>query len=276
VARILISYLVAVPLAALTLLARRRWSAVRLASSVALLWSAKLVLTASAYAWLATGSASRYQPAENWAPSAAADRTPPPPPRERAHPATEGTMPLVDVPGVVERAGAPVAGAVVVIEDPPPGLPPGAPREVQVVIAGARYAEATLLGSTRDRLALVNRDAVLHTVRLARGGRALWNIPLPPGAAARSMPAPEAGEWELQCENHPGERATLLVVAHPYAALTDGAGRFLLRGVPAGERRIVVVRHGHPSARRTIEVAGAIRGPQRQIEPVEIDISEDP
>jgi hypothetical protein len=69
------------------------------------------------------------------------------------------------------------------------------------------------------------------------------------------MVTPPVGHYLLSCENHESEQALLVVVGHPFFALTDPNGRFELPGVPAGEHVLAVFRNGHAPARRVISVA---------------------
>ncbi len=252
VARITVSYALVPPLAALVLLVERRWSWTRLLSATALLWSVKLVITASLYAYLASGSASRYQPEATWehAPAGA-------PAASARYRAAETAHYAADVDGVVRRSGAPVAGAIVAVEEPPPGRALDAGREIAVEIRDARYAAGAFTATTRDRIAFMNRDATLHTARVTRDGHAVRNAPLPPGIAAPALTGLPPGWYTLSCQNHATERAALLVVDHPYATVTDGEGRFHLGGVPAGDLHLVVAREGRATAHRTVHVAGA-------------------
>lgn len=252
VGRIAISYLMVPPLAALALALEERLTWVHFLSAVALLWSVKLVLTASLYAYFASGSASRYTPAQTWESAAPA----PAPEADEYRPAAAPSA-LTDVAGVARERGAPIAGAVVIVESPPPGLPLEAAREVRLEIHGDRYAQSIYLASTRDRLLAINGDAALHLVRVTKDERALRHLPLPPGGAPSSIAPLSAGVYELSCENHPGERAVLVIVDHPYAAISDSAGRFSLRGVPAGERRFEIVRPAHAPLHRALTIAGA-------------------
>jgi hypothetical protein len=81
VGRIAVSYLMVLPLVGGVLALERRFTWARLTSAVALVWSAKLVITASVYAYLATGSASPYEPARTWERA-----SPPSAPSHRARP----------------------------------------------------------------------------------------------------------------------------------------------------------------------------------------------
>ena len=249
VARIAVSYLLA-PVAVLALfLVDVRWSWVHFGSAVALLWSAKLVVTASAYAWLASGSGTRYQPAQ------ARDDVASFVAQTGYRPAA-ALPPVADLSGTVLERGQSVEGAVVLVDTPPPGTPLGAPRTIELTIAGGRHVSPTVLAATGDRILVENRDSALHTLRFTRDDRARGNVPLPAGSGPRVVPMPEPGVYHLSCENHPGESATLVVVDHPYAARTDGAGRFRLLGVPRGDRRLVVHRDGRPPHRRTLRASG--------------------
>jgi hypothetical protein len=263
VARIAVSYLLVPPLVVAALAVGKRWSWTRLATAIALLWSAKLVVTASLYAYLAPGSASQYQPAQTWQ-----DASPMLAPETPAYRAAAALGALADVSGAIARAGAPLADAVVLIDTPPPGRALDEPRDVRLAIHGARYQQSIYLASVRDRVTVASADAALHTVRVARDGREVRDLPLPPGGAPIALDRLAAGVYELRCENHPGEGATLVIADHPYAARTDAAGRFALRGVPVGARRLTLLRHGHAPRTRALSVeAGAHE--------LFIDVSED-
>jgi len=248
--RILISYLAILPLVVAALLVAKRWSVIHLLSSVALLWSCKLVITASLYTYFASGSVSQYSPAQAHAEQAA-------PQVERGYrPLASGAAAeQAEVAGLVTDHGAPLAGALVLVESPPPGLPLGAGSPVQVEISGDRFSEPLYVASVADPLSAGNRDAVLHTVRVTHDGRAMRTVPVPPGTSP-PLTGLGAGIYQLTCEHHPGEHATLVIADHPYVARTDGAGRFVLHGVPAGPRTLLILRPTGAEARRTVTVSG--------------------
>jgi hypothetical protein len=261
--RIVISYLMVIPIAAAILTVTRRWHWVRLVSSTALLWSAKLLITASLYSLLATGSGNRYEPVATASASTRAVSTAPLGYRPAAQPGPVGR-----ISGIIRYRGTPIAGAVVFLEAPPPGLALEAAHEVGIAVDGASR-EKTLVATTHDRVFATHDDARLHTVRLTRDGQATANVPLTPSARSTELPASEPGNYEWACALHADERGTLVVVDHPYAAVSDGAGRFVLAGVAAGEVQLAVVRHGDAPARRRIRTLGADVKTTIEIEEVE-------
>ena len=82
---------------------------------------------------------------------------------------------------------------------------------------------------------IINRDATLHTVRFAIGGRAHSSQPLPASPTPRALVLPAPGLYRLSCANHGSESAWLLVLDHPYVTRTDETGLFALKDVPLGE-----------------------------------------
>jgi hypothetical protein len=171
VARIAMSYLAIVPLAAgaLALGRRLRWG--HLLSAVAVLWSAKLIITASIYAYLATGSASRYEPARTWesqptaAPPAAREEPPSAPPRDHAL--------------AVSHARYDQERIVVTLRD-------------SLVVENR---DATL-----HTLRISKNGRTVRNLPLPAGGDAR-RIAIPE----------TAGEYRLGCENHASEAALLVV-----------------------------------------------------------------
>jgi len=230
--RIVISYLAVIPLCGLLLLLGKRWSWVHLASATALLWAGKLIVTSSLYSYLATGSVQKYSPAPVADEEGSAVRSRP----ARAAPSTGSS----EVAGVVLDRGIPIAGVVVVA-----GAQGGSFRDAQRVvltISRAHYDRSVYLATVRDQVRVENGDGVLHNVRAHRERRTLWNVPSPPGVQALALPTAEAGIYELSCDEHPAERATLVVVDQAPAQITDGAGRFFLRGLPAGKTHLELFR----------------------------------
>jgi len=249
VGRIAVSYLAVAPMVAAALAVVGRWTLARFLTAVGVEWGVKLVVTSVLYSYLASGQAHTYSPApvgESQRPGVAARPVVAPAP---------GIVGVLD--GVILERGAAVAGAIVVA-DAAAGTPP-APREVAFAIRGARYDRAAYLATTADRLSVANFDRALHNLRARTQGRTLWNVPSPPssGGAPHTIPTPGVGVYEISCDEHPQEHALLVVVDGPRAAVTDDAGRFTLRDLPAGARAIDVYRTTAAATRAVADVQAA-------------------
>ena len=106
-----------------------------------------------------------------------------------------------------------------------------------------RYEPHILLVPEKGPLQLKSSDAVLHTVHM--DGAATYNLPFPFINQVVSRTMPSAGLANVRCNGgHAWMNAEILVVPHPYYAVTDESGRFELTGVPPGEYEIVAWHEG--------------------------------
>lgn len=106
-----------------------------------------------------------------------------------------------------------------------------------------RYVPHILLVPQNSSLEMISSDATLHTVHM--DGAASFNLPFPfPGRlTTRTMPTP--GLVSLRCNGgHVWMNAEMMVVTHPYYAVTDESGRFQLTNIPAGTYEIVAWHEG--------------------------------
>ena len=106
-----------------------------------------------------------------------------------------------------------------------------------------RYEPHILLVPENGPLQMKSSDAVLHTVHM--DGAASYNLPFPftDRTVTRNMPA--AGLVNVRCNGgHAWMNAEVLVVPHPYYAVTDEDGRFELTDVPPGQYQIVAWHEG--------------------------------
>jgi hypothetical protein len=112
-----------------------------------------------------------------------------------------------------------------------------------------RYEPHVLLVPAAGTLQMKSSDAVLHTIHM--DGAATYNLPFPfpDKVIARDMPT--VGLVNLKCNGgHTWMNAEMLVVPHPYYAVTDAAGKFELSGVPPGKYEIVAWHEGWGVARQ--------------------------
>lgn len=106
-----------------------------------------------------------------------------------------------------------------------------------------RYIPHILLVPVNETLTMQSSDTTLHTVHMQ--GAATYNLPFPfPNQpTSRTMAAP--GLVSLRCNGgHVWMNAEMMVVKHPYYAVTDESGRFEFTGVPPGTYQIVAWHEG--------------------------------
>ena len=106
-----------------------------------------------------------------------------------------------------------------------------------------RYVPHILLVPEKAALHMQSSDATLHTIHM--DGAATYNLPFPfPNqVSSRSMSTP--GLVNLRCNGgHVWMNAEMMVVRHPYYAVTDESGRFEFTNVPPGTYQIVAWHEG--------------------------------
>ena len=106
-----------------------------------------------------------------------------------------------------------------------------------------RYIPHILLVPQNESLTMVSSDATLHTIHM--DGAATFNLPFPfvGRPTTRTMATP--GVVNLRCNGgHIWMNAEMMVVAHPYYAVTDESGRYEFTDVPPGAYQIVAWHEG--------------------------------
>lgn len=106
-----------------------------------------------------------------------------------------------------------------------------------------RYIPHILLVPENVDLKMQSSDATLHTIHM--DGAASFNLPFPfPNQiSSRNMTTP--GLVNLRCNGgHVWMNAEMMVVPHPYYAVTDESGRFQFTEVPPGTYQIVAWHEG--------------------------------
>jgi hypothetical protein len=112
-----------------------------------------------------------------------------------------------------------------------------------------RYEPHVLLVPANGTLQMKSSDAVLHTIHM--DGAATYNLPFPFPDKMISRDMPTLGLVNLKCNGgHIWMNAEMLVVPHPYYAVTDAAGKFELTDVPPGKYEIVAWHEGWGVARQ--------------------------
>jgi hypothetical protein len=106
-----------------------------------------------------------------------------------------------------------------------------------------RYEPHILLVPQDANVHVKSSDHTLHTVHMS--GAADYNLPFPFADQEVSRTMNRPGLVDLRCNaGHVWMNGEMLVVQHPYYAVTDGEGRFELANFPAGEYEIVAWHEG--------------------------------
>ena len=106
-----------------------------------------------------------------------------------------------------------------------------------------RYIPHILLVPANTDLQMKSSDATLHTIHM--DGAASFNLPFPFPNQINSRTMSTPGLVNLRCNGgHVWMNAEMMVVPHPYYAVTDESGRFEFTGVPPGTYQIVAWHEG--------------------------------
>jgi hypothetical protein len=106
-----------------------------------------------------------------------------------------------------------------------------------------RYEPHILLVPKNGPLQMKSSDATLHTIHME--GAATYNLPFPFINQVVSRTLPSVGLVNLRCNGgHAWMNAEMLVIPHPYYAVTDESGRFELTDVPLGEYELIAWHEG--------------------------------
>jgi hypothetical protein len=106
-----------------------------------------------------------------------------------------------------------------------------------------RYIPHILLVPQNAALQMQSSDATLHTIHM--DGAASFNLPFPFSNQISSRTMSTPGLVNLRCNGgHVWMNAEMMVVPHPYYAVTDESGRFEFTGVPPGTYQIVAWHEG--------------------------------
>lgn len=106
-----------------------------------------------------------------------------------------------------------------------------------------RYIPHILLVPEGGNLSMMSSDKTLHTIHM--DGAATFNLPFPFTDRVTTKQMPASGLVNLRCNGgHVWMNAEMMVVSHPYYAVTDESGHFELTNVPPGTYQLVAWHEG--------------------------------
>ena len=111
-----------------------------------------------------------------------------------------------------------------------------------------RYVPHISLVPAGGDFGMKSSDPILHTIHML--GAADYNLPFPMTGVVLTRPMRKSGVIDLKCNaGHIWMNGIVLVVTHPYYAITDANGEYRLTDVPPGEYEIVAWHEGWRVAR---------------------------
>jgi plastocyanin len=110
-------------------------------------------------------------------------------------------------------------------------------QEILLDQEGCIYRPRVLAVQAGQTLVIRNSDATLHNVHASPLDGRGFNIGQPGlrGLESRRVFEEPVGLVSVDCDVHGWMHATILVLDHPFFAVTDEDGRFSLDGLPPGE-----------------------------------------
>ena len=174
----------------------------------------------------------------------------PPQPAAKTSAAPAGT------PGVTQVTGRAPAGALVTLEPAsgPPPMPEGGALMDQYA---KQFVPALLFVRVGQPVTFRNSEDQQHdvTINRSRTGTAVFNVSQDP-FDVNHFTFDRPGEFDVNCDVHPGMRATIVATTTPYAVYADGSGRYALPNVTPGAYTLTISSGGQVRD-RAVDVSGA-------------------
>ena len=119
-----------------------------------------------------------------------------------------------------------------------PDLKSSKEQEVVIDQKGCRYEPHALFARTDQKLVVKSDDPILHNTHTYPIRNQPVNFTLGEKDRVGKVIVHSQSEilpMQVKCDIHPWMTAYLLVLDHPYAAITDSQGKFTIEKLPAGE-----------------------------------------
>lgn len=114
------------------------------------------------------------------------------------------------------------------------------PRERPVKLDNVKcaFVPHVLSATTGQMIEIHNSDSFLHDAHAQLGSQTLFNVAIPQGRTVRK-PLAYAGLVSINCNvRHTWMHAYLYVAEHPYHAVTDASGQFVIDQIPPGTYKL--------------------------------------
>jgi len=133
-----------------------------------------------------------------------------------------------------------------------------------------RFEPRILVTQTGDTLKVTNPDAVGHNANMNFFENKAENVMIPAGRDATvELKKAEPAPIPIDCNIHPWMKAYILVLDHPFAAVSDENGDMIIKGLPSGKKLMFRVYH-EAGAIKEVNIDGKKEGWKRSRFEVEI------
>jgi hypothetical protein len=111
---------------------------------------------------------------------------------------------------------------------------------VTVTALKCEFVPHVAVGFKGNKLIMKTEDPVFHTfdVHASLGGKELYHVALHEKGSSVIKTLPYAGVLELSDYAHPWQHAYVSIFDHPYVAITDAMGGFVITDIPPGNYSI--------------------------------------
>jgi plastocyanin len=132
-------------------------------------------------------------------------------------------------------------------------------KDFTLLNEGGRFIPHVQVARRGGPLEIVNRDPVLHNVHALQGGKTLFNVALPlKGQKVRRL-LPQVGIVDVMCDSHDWMSAWIVVLDHPYFAVTGDDGTYSIADVPPGSYRMAAWHEKLGTSEKEVTVAPGSR-----------------
>ena len=152
---------------------------------------------------------------------------------------------------------------VVSIENIQKGKPQQRGRKALLDQKDCRYVPHVLLVPVGVHLTLKNSDGILHNVHSHSVENPSFNKPQPKFKKTMQVTFLKAETIRVTCDAHPWMSGWIVVHEHPYYAVTDESGRFVLSDVPPGEYTLLIWHETLGVGRHSVSVKAKTEVPVR-------------
>ncbi|HXY53546.1 MAG TPA: carboxypeptidase regulatory-like domain-containing protein [Nitrospirota bacterium] len=96
------------------------------------------------------------------------------------------------------------------------------------------FSPHVAIGYKGGKLTQKNDDPIFHNIHTYLNGKTMFNIGLPEKGSSVTKPLLRDGLMEVTCDSHPWMHGFIVILDHPYGAVTNESGAFIIKDVPAG------------------------------------------